>query len=123
MSNTGSRSGSRLDVLAERYAAEIAYLRTNYAAEPTVTTTGGGCTALQARLGRLRMLATNGDHCLIGPEQDEEYEGVPVEWLVALYGRDDATGDDRVAQGEAADFEAAVAAAVASYECGDFVPE
>ncbi|WP_433660769.1 hypothetical protein ACQPW1_00320 [Nocardia sp. CA-128927] len=85
MSTTDTNRDAYIAELTERYAAEISFLR-DHDRSPEVVWTGRGETALQATAGPgRRMLATNGDACLVGSRDEDAYGENPRTWCVGLY--------------------------------------
>lgn len=106
--------------LTERYTTEFAFLRSN-GHEPHITWTGGTCTALQATIATdRRLLALNGDACLVGSLEEARGEE-SGDWYIGIYDIDEGEGDQQIAEGFGADLPTAYADAFASLERGDFV--
>lgn len=107
------------------YADEFAAAAELGATDIHVTNTGGGCTALEAMLGEHRMLATNGDACLLTADAIAEYleDGAEIAWYIGLYDTNDDQGDIQIAEGSGDTFAEAFAAALDSRTRGDFVAE
>ena len=111
--------------LTATYAAEFAQATEAGAVDPHVTNTGGGCTALEALLGDHRILATNGDACLISADDLAEMleDGDAPEWYVGIYDTNNDEGDIQIAEGFGDDFVTALAEARESLKRGDFVAD
>lgn len=102
------------ETLAEHYAAELNSLR-RQGHSPEIVTTSDGRTVLQATMGSLKMLATNGDRRLIEPGQTEDPDDAALTWSVAIYYRDNSRGNAQLAEGKAAELDTALHAALVSY--------
>lgn len=110
----------RRATLRERYRGELEFLA-SHDTSPEVAFTGGTCTAIETVVIGRRLLATNGDHCVIGPDEDQDYQDVPAQWYVGVFDIDDEEGDRQVAEGTGPDLRSAYTAALASLQRGDHV--